>query len=73
MVKSSGLELAGEQYENDPYKTLPMSDGNIDDRRGQLPPVQVPPDPLSTTEANTARTMASMRTRRAVKGRQRAP
>lgn len=50
-----GITLAGEQYES-----LPESD-NIDDRRGADERV----------EANTARTMASTRTRMAVKGRQR--
>jgi hypothetical protein len=49
------ITLAGEQYEN-----LPMS-SNIEDRRGDDERV----------EANTARTVASTRTRMAVKGRQR--
>lgn len=53
-----GITLSGEQYEQ-----LPESN-QIEDRRA---------DPVPTVEANTARTMASMRTRGAVKGRQRAP
>lgn len=50
------LKLAGEQYER-----LPESN-QVEDRRA---------DPIPAVEANTARAMASTRTRMAVKGRQR--
>lgn len=54
------IALSGEQYDGDPYGKMPMSD-NIEDRRD--------PPPTEATEAETARAVASTRSRMAVQGR----